>query len=415
VAESRKISLEVGLIILSIISTIGLIWVNGQFIERNPGGNDFLARWMGARYWLKEGISPYNDQVSLASQKMIYGHPARPAQGEDVAHFVYPLNSMLFFGPFGLLEYPLARTLWMTVLEVSLAGLAIASANLVEWKVSPAELAFLVLFSVLWYHGVRTIIVGQFAGLNALLITLGLLLIVNGQDTGAGFLLALSTAKPQMVFLLIPFVLLWAMSVRRRKIVLGFFAAFTSMIVISLFLIPQWPLQMLHQILDYPNYTSIGSPLSLLAGLAPGIEGALNWGFHLLAGGYLVLEWVWARGKDHRYFLWTALLTIVVTNLVAFRTATTNYVMMLPVLFFIFHLLEDRWPKIGRVAVWGWLFILFAGLWGLFMATVQGNTEHGIMYLPLPFFCLLGLWWVRWWAIHPPRLSLEEFGKHLNA
>jgi hypothetical protein len=396
---------------LALAAPTGLIWVNAQFVQRSPGGNDFLARWMGARYWLKEGISPYDEQVSLASQQMIYGRAAKPSEGEDVAHFVYPLHAMIFFGPFGLLEFSAARTLWMTLLELSLAGLAAVSVNLLDWKVSPVKLAFLVLFSLLWYHGVRTIIVGQFAGLNALLIAIVLLLILKGQDTGAGFLLALTTAKPQMVFLLVPFILLWALSVRRRQIIFGFLATFTLMMVVSLLLIPRWPLQMYYQLMDYPDYTSIGSPLSIIAGAAPGIENALNWSLHIIFIGYLILEWVLAWGKGERWFVWTALLTVVVTNLVAFRTATTNYVMMLPALFFIFKLLEDRWAGVGRVAVVGWLVILFGGLWALFVVTVEGNVEGAIMYLPLPFFCLLGLWWVRWWAISPPRLQIEGFVK----
>jgi hypothetical protein len=407
--ENRGNWLALLLIGLALAALTGLIWVNAQFVEHSPGGIDFLARWMGARYWLKEGISPYDKRVSLASQQMIYGRAAKPAEGEDVAHFVYPLHSMVFFGPFGLLEFSAARTLWMTLLEFSLAGLAVVSVNLLDWKVSSVKLVFLVLFSLLWYYGVRTIIVGQFAGLNASLIAMVLLLILRGQDTGAGFLLALATAKPQMVFLLVPFIILWALSVRRRQIIFGFLAAFGLMMVVCLLLIPRWPLQMYYQLMDYLDYTSIGSPLSMIAGAAPGIENVLHWGLYIIVIGYLILEWFLAWGKGERWFVWTALLTVVVTNLVAFRGPTTNYVMMLPALFFIFKLLEDRWADVGRVAVVGWLVILFGGLWALSVVTVEENVEGAIMDLLPPFFCLLGLWWVRWWAINPPRLHIEGF------
>jgi hypothetical protein len=170
------------LIGLLLAAVIGLTVFNFRFVVQNPGGNDFLARWMGARLWLKEGISPYDEQVSLSTQEMIYGHPADPSQGEDLNHFVYPLYSMVFFAPFGLLEFTPARAVWMTVLEISLVLLVFVSLHLTGWRTSPVKTITLVLFAILWYHGIRTLILGQFAGINALLIALALLFIQQKQD-----------------------------------------------------------------------------------------------------------------------------------------------------------------------------------------------------------------------------------------
>ena len=400
---------------LTIIVLVGLTWANYRFALENPGGNDFLARWTGARGWLVEGLSPYDPRVSLEAQRMIYGRAAVPGQGEDVAHFVYPLHSMLFFGPFGLLDFTLARAIWMTVIQVSLIALAFVSIRLVDWKVSPLMTAALVIFTLLWYHGMRTIMVGQFAAVNALLIVLSLYLIRQNQDLGAGILLALSTTKPQMSFLIIPFIFLWAISVRRWGILTSFLASFGLMLVASLALIPDWPLQMLWQMLDYPSYTDIGSPLSIIASAAPGIGAALGVVLNGLVIIYLLIEWVLAWGKDERWFLWTAFLTLVLTNMVAFRTATTNYVMLLPVLFLIFKVWDERWGLVGKVMMWITMGLLAVGLWVLFLNTVDGNIEHPIMYLPLPLFCLIGLWWVRWWAVRPPRMLFEEYAARLSS
>lgn len=406
----RRASLDFSIFLVLLAASIGgLVWVNYRYSVRNPGGNDFLARWMGARMWLMDGTSPYDDRVSLATQQQIYGHPADPAKGEDVNHFVYPLHAMVFFAPLGLLEYLPARVLWMTLLEICLAGLVFVSLRLTEWEVAPVKLAVLLLFSLMWYHGLRTIVVGQFAGVNAVLIGLGLLFIWQKSDVAAGVFLALSTSKPQMVFLLVPFVLLWAVSRRRWGLVWGLVGGSAALLVASLALIPDWPLQMLRQMLEYPEYTNIGSPISIIANAMPGIGRTLNGVLTVSLALYLLIEWALAWGKDERWFLWTALMTLVVTNLVALRTATTNYVVLLPVLFLIFRVWEQRWKRAGRVGVWVSLAGLLAGLWGLFIVTVQGNVESAWMYLPLPFFCLFGLWWVRWWAVRPPRLMLEDF------
>ncbi len=411
---TRSSLLSILLLLAAAAALAGLTWANYRFAVDNPGGNDFLARWNGARSWLLDGISPYDPSVSLETQRLIYGRPADPAAGEDVAHFVYPLHSMVFFGPFGLLEFPLARALWMTVLEVSLVALVFASLAMLDWRVSPLAAAGLVIFSLAWYHGTRTIMVGQFAAVNALLITAALLLIRRGADNPAGFLLALSTAKPQMSFLIVPLVLLWAISTRRRGILGGLLAGLVLLIGVSLLLLPSWPVEMLWQLLDYPNYTDIGSPLSIIAGAAPGIRGPLNIALNLVAILYLLWTWIDAWGKEFSYFMWAALMTLVITNLVAIRTATTNYIMLLPVIFVLLKSLDERWGRVGRVLMWLLLLLLAAGLWALFLSTVDGNVEHRIMYLPLPAITLLGLWWVRWWTVRRPRLLYEELSSRLD-
>jgi len=407
----------IGFIFLAIVVVgilIGLSIANYRFAKDNPGGNDFLARWMGARFWLMEGTSPYAEQVSMASQQAIYGHAADPQKGEDKNHFVYPMTSMIFFAPFGLLEYLYARALWMTVLEVSIFLIAVLGLRLVDWSLSPVKTAILVLFSVLWYHSARTIMIGQFAGLNAVLIVFGLILIRKKQDFVAGLVLALTTTKPQMTFLLIPFILLWALSVRRWELWWGIWGGFLGTLGLSLAFIPDWPLQMLRQVLDYPSYTNIGSPLTVIANAMPGISRSLILFLHAAVGSLLLVEWILAWGQGERHFLWAAMMTMVITNLVAFRTATTNYVMLLPAIYLIFSVWEERWTAIGRALVWVNLLMLGIGIWALFLYTVEGNVEHASMYLPVPIYCLFGLWWVRWWAIRPPRLPFQQMVSKLR-
>ncbi|MBT3392200.1 MAG: DUF2029 domain-containing protein, partial [Chloroflexi bacterium] len=370
---------------------------------------DFLARWMGAHKWLLEGLSPYDPQVSLATQEMIYGRPADPAKDEDIGHFVYPLPSMVFFAPFGVFDYPLARALWMTTLELALAALTLISLRLVAWRPSPWQMALMFLFSVLWYHGARTIIVGQFAAIEALLIAAALLFILREQDGLAGFLLALGVAKPQMLYLILPFILLWAYSQRRFRLIWGFLVSSALIFVISLAFIPNWPVQMIWQMLDYPEYSDrIGSLISIITSPLPGIQPQLNAALWIFLWGYLLVEWVLAWKKGPRWFLWTAAMTLVLTNFLTARAATTNYVMMIPALILIFRVWVERWGKKGQAVVWGVMAVALVGLWVLFIQTVQGNLEQPAMYVPLPLFCLLGLWWVRWWFVRSAFLPAEE-------
>lgn len=388
---------------------VGLSIANYRLAVRAPGGNDFLARWVGANQWLVLGRDPYSPQVSLVAQTLIYGRPADRQAGEDVAHFAYPLFSMIFFGPFGLISYPLARALWMTLLEVALPVLAVLSIQLCDWRPSSWIQRVLIVFSVLWYHGFRAVILGQFAVLEALIMIGALFAIKRRQDAVAGVLLGLALSKPQMGVLLIPFVFLWALSTRRMLILTWGLGSIALLLAGSLVLIPSWPIEWARQIIDYTSYTAVGPPVSILAGLIPsgsGVITAVVTGLGLI---YLAFVWQQAMGKEDRWFQWTAMVTIAVTNLVALRTATTNYVVMLPALVLVFSVWNERWGKGASAPILIALFGLFVGLWTLFLVTVEGNHEHPALYLPVPLLALGGLWWCRWWVVR--RLRTEARGR----
>jgi hypothetical protein len=244
--------------------------------------------------------------------------------------------------------------------------------------------------------------VGQFAVVEALLMAGALLAISREQDVLAGLLLALTVAKPQMAFLLGPLVVLWAASRRRWWVVISSVGFLAVLLGVTLLMIPDWPILWLRQLANYPEYTALGSPISIIASAVPP---AHEWIDRILTGLlilYLLWEWSQSLGKGERAFLWAAQLTIVVTNLVAFRTATTNFVAMLPALCLILAVLSERWGRRSHFPVLLTLVALLAGLWALFLSTVEGNVESAAMYLPAPALLLVGLWWVRWWARREP-------------
>lgn len=400
----RPLWTQIVTILAVLIILIALTIANFRFSEELPGGNDFLGRWMGARFWVQEGISPYDPQVARASQQLIYGRAVDREAGEDIQDFLYPFPAMIFFAPFGALPYTLARALWMTILEVSLPILALIGIAIADWKPRRAVLISLLLFSLLWYHGTRAVIIGQFAVIEALLMAGALLAVKRGRDPLAGILLGLSIAKPQMAVLLIPFVFLWAAYARRWTIVTWGIGTIAGLLAVSVLLLPDWPIMWLQQLIEHPTYTVIGPPVEILADAFPSMSGVIA----LVLGGalllYLFWEWAKAAGKPDRWFQWTAALTIVITNLVAFRTATTNYVVLLPALCLVFAVLADRWGTKGDVVILLLMAFILVGIWALFLATIEGNVEHPVMYLPLPILTLLGLWWARWWAIRAVRL-----------
>jgi hypothetical protein len=244
---------------------------------------------------------------------------------------------------------------------------------------------------------------------------LGLLLARRKQDVLAGICLALATIKPPMVLLLLPFVLIWSASVRRRELFWSIVLSVFVLLLASVVLLPNWPIQWATRLYTYFSSDLIqGSPVAVAAGSMPGLSQQLTIFLAASLGIYLVIEWVLAIGKDERWFLWTAMMTIVVSNLLGIKTGISNYLLLIPVLFLIFQAWEHRWQTGGQIISIVFLLLLGAGMWALWLANQDLLAQPGWLIFPLPLICLVGLWWVRWWFVHPPRLYIEELARKVG-
>jgi hypothetical protein len=399
-----------GIIAFSALSLIGLALANYRFAVRNPGGNDFLVHWVGTRALLVDGLSPYSDEVALRIQKMAYGRPAQP--GEHELRVAYPLYSIGIFLPFAFIsDYNLARALWMTALEVALLGLALLSLRLTGWKPALWLLALFLLFSLTWYHSARAVINGNAVILVAVFIAGALAAIQSDRDEFAGVLLALSTIKPQVVILLVIFICVWAISVRRWGIVNWTVLSLVALSVGAAFFVPDWPLQNLWEVIRYPGYNPPGTPGSALAIWLPAAGSKLGWGLTILLGILLLTEWSAARGQEFRWFFWTASLTLVAGQWIGIQTDPGNFIVLFVALVLIFAMWVKHSGTLGRVMVTLSMVLLLGGLWALFLVTLDASAgqpqQSPVMFFPLPLLLLLGLYWVRWWAIRPARHFMD--------
>jgi len=396
-------------IILLLLSVV--TYANYRYTSQNPGGNDFLSRWVGTRLFLTRGSSPYGEQATRQIHELAYGREAQP--GEDQMLFAYPFYSVVIVAPFALIaEYSLARAIWMTALEIALIVIAFTGLSLSRWKPSIWLLSFLLIFSLLWYYGLRPVINGNLAIVVALLIGLTLLAINAELDALAGFLIALASIKPQMVVLLIPLLCVWTISHRRWSFIGSFLGSLALLIAGFSLFIPDWLVQNLRQVLSYPTYTLPSTTQAIIANWLPGVGRQVGWGITILMMILLLVEWRAVIGKEFRWLLWTTCLTLVITNLIGIQTATENYVAMFMALVLVFAVWEERWWRYGRWLVLVTMLFLLFGVWSLFVRTLQVGDQpiqHPIMFIIYPVFLLLSLYWVRWWAIRPPRLFVEQF------
>jgi hypothetical protein len=176
-------------------------------------------------------------------------------------------------------------------------------------------------------------------------------LLTREGDISAGVLLALATGKPQLVALLLPWLLLWAIANRRYKFVGGFCAAFAALMAAAHWLVPGWTAAWRQAAAAYGS--GLHKPLFIQffgfwAGVA--IMAALA-GWVLLALYRVGLRQSQALPRAVPLLL---AVTLVVTP--ANPWLIYNYVLLYPALLALFHVRDAR-DRITRRTV------LFASSW----------------------------------------------------
>ena len=254
---------------------------------------------------------------------------------------------------------------------------------------------------MLWYHAVRGVINGNAVILISLLITGALLSIKHGRDQLAGLLLALTTIKPHLVVILIPYILIWTIYHKRWQVIVWFSIALALLVGVSLIWMPDWIFQNIWEILKYPDYNPAGTLAAALTEWFPNLEGVFQWGIASLLGLILLYEWINSQKCRFERFLWISMLTLVISQWIGIQTDPGNFILLFPAVMMIIATVSRKWPHIQGWIVSVVLGGLLIGLWVLFVATIQQSyqpIQSPVMFIPLPAFCLLGLYWIKYWV-----------------
>jgi hypothetical protein len=363
-----------------------------------PGHNDFLVVWEAARSYWQDGLNPYLPEATTNIQMRMLGRLAT-LEDNSVIFFAYPMYSVGLLLPLVYMPYAWAAAVWMVALEVMMVTALFMICDLIRWRPSPLMLGLLLLLTFGFYYTVRGLLLGQVGVMVYWLEILALWALWKGRDNLAAVALALSTLKPQMGFLLIPALLIWALVNRRWRFLIVFSGAGLVLLALSFIMEPTWVTDWVSQVALYPSYAVIGSPVSVITGTWLGLGGWAEW----LMSGVLILwlciQWVpVVRGQPERW-LWACALALAVTHLVAPRTATPHYIIyFLPFIFLIASIVRRDRRRGAMLALLA-VAALIALPWVQFLVTL-GDTkfEHPSMYVTIPFISLPLLWFTRrWW------------------
>jgi hypothetical protein len=293
----------------------------------------------------------------------------------------------------------------MTCLEIALVALALLSLRLTGWKPARTLLPLVLLFPLLWVYGAFSLAICSGIGFLALAMAGFLLALREERDELAGLLLLLSLSAPRMTGVFLFFILWWIFYHRRWRVVWGFLMGLLLLLALSFLLLPDWFLPFLKGQLSYISNNPGLSLTSILASWSPVVGPRLGWVF---SGGLLLvlfIEWGNTLRKDSRQFFWTVSLTLAATPLLGIPMLPGEYVFLFIPLVLFLSILAEHWSRPRRWGVAGIvLVVILVGLWLLTLKLSAVNAYAALadsLFLFLPVLLTFGLYWMRWWFIHP--------------
>jgi hypothetical protein len=239
------------------------------------------------------------------------------------------------------------------------------------------------------------------------LFYLGILLSLRaGLDELAGALFLLSGFYLEVGAPFLLLVALWVFWERRWRVFSGTAMLGVILFTLAFFLYPGWLMPFLRAAWNSFRIGFGFTTREIFHQLWPGFGNTLSWVLTAILIVSLGYEWSGTRGANFRRFLWTAFLTLAATPLLGLPIQMDQLVVLTMPLILVIVISRERWRKWGNVIALA-LLILFFGLpWFLFVQGVpQGNSLSldEWLFLFWPASAVIGLYWIRWWMIRPPR------------
>jgi hypothetical protein len=372
-------------------------------------GGDFYVHWVGARAFLFDKIDPYSGEVPARVQQLVYGKSAQA--GDEPYILDTPFQILLFYYPFAFLSNPVfARAIFTLILELALFALAILSLRLTEWE-SPRIFTYLFIFFAVFnfysfqaiYEASPVLILGLFY--------IGILFALRAEmDEVAGALMAFSLYYWEVGGPFLFLIFLRVFYEKRTRVFAGFFMPCFILFFVSFLSYPSWVIPFLRATVNNLRADFGFNVRAIFLHIWPSQGGVLAW--ILIAALVIVLgyEWSFARSGDFRRFYWTSCLSLAVAPLLGFRTEMEHLAVLVIPLALIFSIVYDRWYRIGSGLTVLLMLAIFTLPWALYFFAVNrfGLIAREMTFLFLPLSTLIGLYWIRWWAIRPPRI-LSDF------
>ena len=397
-------------VILFLAISTGLWFANTSLPN---GGGEFLRHWSGSRAFLFEQMDPYSAYVPEVVQKLVYDGKA--GNGDDPYILDTPFHLLLFYFPFSLLSDPaIARAIYTLILEWALFALAILSLRLTGWEAPRWFVVLFFLVAVVNFYSFQASVDASPVLLLGLFYAGILLSLRYEQDELTGALMAVSlyfweTGLPFLILIA------WlAYKQKRTRVLAGFFMLTFILLAVSFLVYSNWIIPYLRAGMNALRTDFGFSIITVFENLIPSYGEYFAYAVIALLVIALGYEWNASLYGDERRFYWVACLSIAAAPLLGFRTEYENLAILIIPLTFFLATVYDRWSRFGTLLTFLMLLLVLLVPWALYLFStpVLEDISKEIIFLFLPVFTVLGLYWIRWWAIRPPRVWADSLTRN---
>ena len=332
-----------------------------------PRGNlsDLYPRWLGAREVLLHGRSPYGADITREIQAGYYGRPLdprRPNDPKDQQAFAYPLYVVFLLAPTIKLPFGVVQVGFWWLLVALTAASVLLWMRVTGWRTSVFQKLIWVVLVLGCFPVVQGLKLQQLTLLVGAAVAGSITAIQRRHLVWAGILLAVATIKPQLVVLLVAWLLVWVLGNwrERQRLLWAFLGCMAVFVAASTVLLPSWIGEFRAATAAYSRYTEGRSELEVL--LTP-LGGRIASG--VLVFLVLVLVWQLRRANEHTAeFRWSISVVLAATLLVIPMYAPHYQVLLLPGLMLVVLSISRLWTRnlgsrllivlMGISVLWPW-------------------------------------------------------------
>ncbi len=314
-----------------------------------PRGNlsDLYPRWLGARELLLHGRDPYSPEITREIQLGYYGRPIDPSRANDPTDqqgFAYPVYVVFLLAPTVPLPFSLVQAAFRWFLVAAVAASVPLWLYAVRWRVSTSALLAGIILTLGSFPAVQGIKLQQLTLLVCTLLGGSVASLVSGRLGLAGFLLALSTIKPQLAMPFVGWLGLWTLGDwrSRQRFAWSFLVTLVILVLGGEFVLPGWIGRFRVAASAYLDYAGGRSLLDLA--LTPGFGRMVA-----LLVVLLVTIFCWRTRKasaDSEAFRWTLAVVSTATLVVIPTFAPYNQLLLLPAILMILRS-RAAWREAG--------------------------------------------------------------------
>lgn len=366
-------------LVLLIVLLVLLVLMASQLLPPSVGASDFIGYWAGARL-LWRGENPYDADILLRVQQEAF-----PDREHPMFTWNPPWLGVLLL-PLGALSFPLAKTAWLLINLMLVAGCCLGIWWLFDGFESTSRMWMALPVAFLFAQTITTLDAGQITTFMLVGVTGFLVALKLERWVLAGAFLALTTVKPHLVFLWLPLAFLWTLRQRLWKVWLGFALILAFWLIVLTVFLPSWPMAF-SAILEAPPTDWATPTLGGLLAIAWGESWTRFLGIVFLPA-VVVLWW---KTQHHDPEVVTAALLPVSLALAVFGWSYDQILLLLPIIAIVVCLVRRELSPRDT-----WITAAFLGIFAftLFVQRVWFTNE--MYYFWVPWAVLFIAAWAAW-------------------